>query len=57
MKKRFYVNAMVVYGDYFEAENFEEAVNKFVETCPYTFEPDTICAYDEETGEERTDFV
>lgn len=56
MKKKFYVNAMVVYGEYVEAEDFEEAVDKFVESCPYDFESDSICAYDKETGEERTGF-
>lgn len=54
--KRFYVNAMVVYDEYIEAENFEEAVNKFTENCPYDFESTSIYAYDEETGELRDNF-
>lgn len=53
---KFYVNAMVVYGSYVEAESFEEAAFKFTEDCPYDIEPDTIYAYNEETGEERLHF-
>lgn len=56
MRKKIYVNAMVTYSDCFEAENFEEAIGKFVKSCPYAFEPDSICVYDEETGEKRTNF-
>lgn len=53
---KFYVNAMVVYGEYVEAESFEEAAFKFSESCPYDIEPDTIYAYNEDTGEEKQNF-
>lgn len=43
------VSAMVIYCDQIEAENEEEAIEKFDANCPYDIDGDTIeCEEDEE---------
>ena len=36
------ISAMVVYFEQIEAESEEEAIDKFVDDCPYDVEADTI---------------
>jgi len=44
------ISAMVVYSDQIEAENEEEAINKFEADCPYDIDGNTIeCEEDEES--------
>ena len=48
------ISAMVVYSDQIEAENEEEAIDKFEADCPYDIDGSTIeCEEDRESeGEE-----
>lgn len=44
------ISAMVVYFNQIEAENEEEAINKFTANCPYDIDGDSI-ECDEESEE------
>lgn len=46
------ISAMVVYFDQIEAENEEEAINKFQANCPYDIDSNSIECYKDEESEE-----
>lgn len=51
------ISAMVVYSDSIEAENKEEAIDKFCSDCPYDIDPNTIECEAENDEWERLDDI
>jgi len=52
---RYFVSAMVVYSEEIEAENAQEAFEKFESNCPYDIDGELFCEELEEPFEESED--